>query len=79
MNSEIKFDIVKLIEKNSITRLNKDYKNKLVNKIKENSALLPVTLPTHFALNTTEKTKVYIVNIKMGLRKDQVKPKIEPL
>ena len=36
MNSEIKFDIVKLIEKNSITRLNKDYKNKLVNKIKEN-------------------------------------------
>ena len=31
-----KFDIVTLIEKNSITRLNKDYKNKLINKIKDN-------------------------------------------
>jgi len=36
MDYETIFDIVKLIEKNSLTRLNKDYKNKLVNKIKEN-------------------------------------------
>ena len=28
-------DIVKLIEKNPITRLSKDYQNKLINKIKE--------------------------------------------
>jgi len=34
MNSETKFDIIKLIEKNSITRLSKEYENKLVNKIK---------------------------------------------
>jgi len=34
MNSENKFNIVNLIEKNSITRLNKDYESKLVNKIK---------------------------------------------
>ena len=29
-------NIVKLIEKNSITRLSKDYEHKLLNKIKEN-------------------------------------------
>ena len=29
------FDIVQLIEKNSITRLSKDYENKLINKVKE--------------------------------------------
>ena len=28
-------DIVKLIEKNPITRLSKDYQNNLINKIKE--------------------------------------------
>ena len=31
-----KLDIVKLIEKNPLTRLNKSYQNKLINKIKEN-------------------------------------------
>ena len=36
MSNKDKFDIIKLIEKNSITRLNKDYENKLVNKIKNN-------------------------------------------
>ena len=35
MDSET-FDIIKLIEKNSITRLSKEYENKLVNKIKNN-------------------------------------------
>ena len=29
-------DIVKLIEKNSLTRLSKDYESKLINKIKTN-------------------------------------------
>lgn len=29
-------NIVKLIEKNSITRLSKDYENRLINKIKDN-------------------------------------------
>ena len=33
MNSET-FNIIKLIENNSITKLNKEYENKLVNKIK---------------------------------------------
>ena len=36
MSNKDNFDIIKLIEKNSITRLNKDYENKLVNKIKNN-------------------------------------------
>ena len=32
----MELDIVNLIEKNSITCLNKEYENKLINKIKEN-------------------------------------------
>ena len=34
--------------------------------------------PGHLALNTTLKTKVYIVSISTGLRNDQAIPKNEP-
>ena len=64
MTTEPKFDIIKLIEKNSITRLTKDYKSKLVNKIKENftNNEQQIFLTSFYCYLTYNPTKDFVID-----------------
>ena len=68
-------DIVKLIEKNSLTRLSKDYESKLINKIKTNftDTQQQLFVASFYCFLNYDSKKDFVINFDNVIPKCRIK------